>query len=123
MGWRFAEYDWDSHPLGPPRGWPSEMRAAVATTLASRFPLVLWLGTEDLFVVYNDAYIEILGDKHPAALGQPGRDVWWDIWDSIGSMLAGVVASGEATWSRDLMLAMVTAGGASKGSSPSPTAR
>lgn len=110
MGRRFAEFDWDTHPLGPPRGWPTEMRAAVATTLASRFPLVLWLGTEDLFVVYNDAYIEILGDKHPAALGQPGRDVWWDIWDSIGSMLAGVVASGEATWSRDLMLAMVTAG-------------
>ena len=110
MGRRFAEYDWDTHPLGPPRGWSSEMRAAVATTLASRFPLVLWLGTEDLFVVYNDAYIEILGDKHPAALAQPGREVWWDIWDSIAPMLAGVVATGEATWSRDLMLAMVTAG-------------
>ncbi len=110
MGRRFAEFDWDNHPLGPPQDWPRETRAAVATTLASRFPLVLWLGTDDLFVVYNDAYIEILGDKHPAALGQPGRHVWWDIWDSIGSMLAGVVASGEATWSRDLMLAMVTAG-------------
>lgn len=110
MGRRFAEFDWDSHPLGSPHGWPSEVRAAVATTLASRFPLVLWLGPEDLFVVYNEAYIEILGDKHPAALGRPGRDVWWDIWDSIGSMLAGVVATGEATWSRDLMLAMVTAG-------------
>lgn len=110
MGRRFAEYDWDAHPLGPPRAWPGEMRAAVATTLASRFPLALWLDTQDLFVVYNEAYIEILGDKHPAALGQAGRDVWWDIWDSIGPMLAGVVATGEATWSRDLMLPMVTAG-------------
>ncbi|MEY8018256.1 SpoIIE family protein phosphatase [Mycobacterium servetii] len=110
MGRRFAEFDWAAHPLGPPQQWPAEMRAAVATTLTSRFPLVLWLGTDDLFLVYNEAYIEILGDKHPAALGQPGRDVWWDIWDSIGSMLAGVVASGEATWSRDLMLPMVTAG-------------
>lgn len=110
MGRRFAEYDWDAHPLGPPRDWPGEMRAAVATTLASRFPLVLWLGTDDLFVVYNDAYIEILGDKHPHSLGQPGRQVWWDIWDSIAPMLFGVVATGEATWSRDLMLPMVTAG-------------
>lgn len=110
MGRRFAEFEWDTHPLGSPHGWPPEVRAAVATTLTSRFPLVLWLGPEDLFVVYNEAYIEILGDKHPAALGRPGREVWWDIWDSIGSMLAGVVASGEATWSRDLMLAMVTAG-------------
>lgn len=110
MGRRFAEYDWDAHPLGPPRDWPGEMRAAVATTLASRFPLVLWLGTDDLFVVYNDAYIEILGDKHPHSLGRPGREVWWDIWDSIAPMLFGVVATGEATWSRDLMLPMVTAG-------------
>ncbi len=67
MGRRFAEFDWDAHPLGSPQGWPSEVRAAVATTLASRFPLALWLGTQDLFVVYNEAYIEILGDKHPAA--------------------------------------------------------
>jgi signal transduction histidine kinase/FixJ family two-component response regulator len=110
MGRRFAEFDWEAHPLGSPHGWPGEMRAAVATTLTSRFPLVLWLGTQDLFVVYNEAYIEILDDKHPAALGRPGRNVWWDIWDSIGPMLAGVVATGEATWSRDLMLPMVTAG-------------
>lgn len=109
MGRRFAEYDWDTHPLGPPRAWPGEMRAAVATTLASRFPLVLWLGTEDLFVVYNDAYTEILGDKLDS-FARPGREVWWDIWDSIAPMLAGVVATGEATWSRDLMLPMVTAG-------------
>lgn len=88
MGRRFAEFDWDSHPLGSPQSWPSEVRAAVATTLASRFPLALWLGPEDLFVVYNEAYIEILGDKHPAALGRPGRDVWWDIWDSINPMLS-----------------------------------
>lgn len=109
MGRRFAEYDWDAHPLGPPRDWPGEMQAAVATTLASRFPLVLWLGTEDLFVVYNDAYTEILGDKLDS-FAKPGREVWWDIWDSIAPMLAGVVATGEATWSRDLMLPMVTAG-------------
>ncbi len=110
MGRRFAEFDWEAHPLGTPRDWPAEVRAAVATTLTSRFPLVLWLGTQELFVVYNEAYIEILGERHPAALGQPGHQVWWDIWDSIGPMLAGVVSTGEATWSRDLMLPMVTAG-------------
>src|ERR1700761_7035205 len=110
MGRRFAEFDWQAHPWGAPRDWPAEVRAAVATTLTSRFPLVLWLGTQDLFVVYNEAYIEILGERHPAALGQPGRKVWWGIWESVGSMLAGVVSTGEATWSRDLMLPMVTAG-------------
>ena len=110
MGHRLGEYDWDSHPLGPLSGWPPEVRATVAVALTSRFPIVLWLGAEDLFLVYNDTYIPMLGDKHPDALGQPGRQVWWDIWDPIGPMLAGVVATGRATWSDDLRLALVTAG-------------
>lgn len=110
MGRRFAEFDWAAHPLGEPADWPAEMRAATAVVLTSRFPIVLWLGAEDLFLVYNDAYIQILGDKHPAALGRRGRYVWWDIWEPISPMLASVVATGEATWSFDLMLPMVTAG-------------
>ncbi|MBL1076394.1 SpoIIE family protein phosphatase [Nocardia sp. 2] len=109
-GRRFAEFDWDAHPLGPPRDWPPEYRTAVATTLTSRFPIVLWLGAADLYLVYNDAYAAIMGDKHPAALGRPGREVWWDIWTEISPMLAGVVETGEATWSNDLMLALVTGG-------------
>ncbi|OBI47441.1 histidine kinase [Mycobacterium kyorinense] len=110
MGHRFAEFDWAAHPLGQPGQWPAEFRAATATALTSRFPIVLWLGVEDLSLVYNDAYKPILSDKHPAALGRPGRSVWWDIWDSIGPMLAGVIGSGEATWSNDLMLPIMTAG-------------
>ena len=72
MGRQFAEFDWAAHPLGSPEEWSAEVRSAVAVVLTSRFPIVLWLGTEDLFLVYNDAYIEILGDKHPAALVRRG---------------------------------------------------
>ena len=110
MGRLFAEFDWAAHPLGPPDEWSAEVRSAVAVVLTSRFPIVLWLGVEDLFLVYNDAYIQILGERHPAALGRRGRFVWWDIWESISPMLASVIATGEATWSHDLMLPMVTAG-------------
>jgi signal transduction histidine kinase/DNA-binding response OmpR family regulator len=110
MGRRFAEYDWSAHPLGPVDRWPADFRATVAVALTSRFPIVLWLGADDLFLVYNDGYIPMLGDKHPAALGTRGRSVWWEIWPQIGPMLAGVVKTGEATWSDDLMLALVTAG-------------
>ncbi|HKD97639.1 MAG TPA: SpoIIE family protein phosphatase [Micromonosporaceae bacterium] len=110
MGRRFAEFDWASHPLGEPATWPPEVRASVAVALTSRFPIVLWLGADDLYLVYNDAYLPVLGDKHPAALGTPGKQVWWDIWSHIGPMLAGVVSTGEATWSNDLMLPVVTDG-------------
>ncbi|HUO36410.1 MAG TPA: PAS domain-containing protein, partial [Mycobacterium sp.] len=107
MGRRFAQFDWAAHPLGPPRDWPVELRTTVAVALTTRFPIVLWLGAKDLFLVYNDAYIPMLRDKHPAALGRPGRQVWWDIWDSIGPMLTGVLETGTATWSDDLMLTFV----------------
>jgi signal transduction histidine kinase/CheY-like chemotaxis protein len=110
MGCLFEEFDWAAHPLGSPVAWSAEVRSAVAVVLTSRFPIVLWLGAEDLFLVYNDAYIQILGDRHPAALGRRGRFVWWDIWESISPMLASVIATGEATWSHDLMLPIVTGG-------------
>jgi signal transduction histidine kinase/FixJ family two-component response regulator len=110
MGRRFAEFGWAAHPLGSPQQWPAEFRAAVVTALTSRFPIVLWLGTQDLFLVYNDAYISALADKHPSALGRPGREVWWDIWEPIGPMLASVIATGKATWSDDLLLTMVVEG-------------
>ncbi|HZC93987.1 MAG TPA: SpoIIE family protein phosphatase [Mycobacterium sp.] len=110
MGRLFAEFDWTAHPLGPPQSWPAEVRSAVAVVLTSRFPIVLWMGAEDLFLIYNDAYIQILGDKHPEALGQRGQYAWWDIWQQTSPMLASVIATGEATWSHDLMLPMVTAG-------------
>ena len=110
MGRRFAEFDWTAHPLGSPQSWPTEMRSVVAMVLTSSFPIVLWLDTDELFLIYNDAYIPILSDRHPAALGQRGQYAWWDVWEPVQPMLAGVIETGEATWSRDLMLPILTAG-------------
>jgi signal transduction histidine kinase/DNA-binding response OmpR family regulator len=109
MGRRFARFDWGGHPLGAPAGWPVSWRSAVAAALTSKFPIVLWLGSE-LVLVYNDGYVPMLGEKHPAALGERGHRVWWDIWETVGPMLAGVLATGEATWSNDLMLGLVADG-------------
>ncbi|WP_232001799.1 ATP-binding protein [Mycobacterium sp. 852014-52450_SCH5900713] len=110
MGRRFAEFDWDNHPLRSPRDWSAEVRAAVAIALTSRFPIVLWLGRGNLFLMYNDGYAQILGDKHPAALGCPAEQVWWEIWEQISPMLTSVMDTGVATWSDDLMLPLITGG-------------
>ena len=109
MGQRLLAFDWAGHPLGDPGGWSPAVKTTVATALACRFPTVLWLG-ERLHLIYNDAYIPVLGDKHPAALGAAGAEVWWDIWDVVGPMLDSVVKSGVATWSDDLMLGLVNEG-------------
>lgn len=96
-------HDWEKTPLGPVASWPQSLRTSVSICLASRFPIVLYWGGEYV-VLYNDAYSVILGSKHPWALGQTCRECWAEIWDTIGPMLDGVLKTGKATWSDDLML-------------------
>ena len=103
MGALMRARDWSSTALGDVADWPQSLRTSVSICLNSRFPLLIWWGP-DLVKIYNDAYRQILGDKHPASLGQRGRDCWPEIWPIIGPMLQEVVARGEATWSEDQML-------------------
>ena len=49
--------------------------------------------------------IPVLGDKHPAALGQPFRDVWSEIWADISPLIDNAL-SGEAVWLENLPLTM-----------------
>src|SRR5689334_13140100 len=95
--------NWAETPLGPIEGWAQSLKTSVSICLASRFPIVLYWGSE-FVVLYNDAYSQILGAKHPWALGQTCRTCWAEIWDTIGPMLNGVLSTGKATWSDDLQL-------------------
>jgi PAS domain S-box-containing protein len=95
--------DWARTPLGRPETWPQSLRTSVSTCLNCAFPILIWWGPE-LVKLYNDSYSEILGAKHPAALGSAARDVWPEIWDVIGPMLGGVMSRGEATRAEDLLL-------------------
>ena len=104
MAARMRAFDWSTSTLGAPDEWPESLRTAVRICLTSRFPMILWWGPELRFV-YNDAYLPLLGSKHPA-LGKPGREVWTEIWHIIGPMLDGVLATGEATWSDNMLLPM-----------------
>ncbi len=104
MAHRMRAYPWAESVLGDPRGWPASLRTACRICLTSRFPMIVWWG-EQLRFFYNDAYLPLLGSKHPA-LAKPGETVWTEIWDIIGPMLTSVMASGQATWSEDLLLPM-----------------
>ncbi|HEY6908555.1 MAG TPA: ATP-binding protein, partial [Myxococcales bacterium] len=103
MGALMRATDWSRTPLGPVSRWPQTLRTTVSTCLSSRFPILVWWGPE-MVKLYNDAYRDILGSKHPHALGAKGREVWPEIWNIIGPMLEGVLLRGEATWSEDIFL-------------------
>ncbi len=100
----FRRTDWSSTPLGPTESWPSDLRFLVDVCLSSRFPMLVCWGP-DLLMLYNDGYRALLGSsKHPQALGRPVREVWPEVWDVIGPMLAGVASGGPATWVEDELL-------------------
>ena len=103
MGRLIRALDWSTTALGPIEEWPQSLRSALSVCLGSRFPIVIYWGAS-LTVLYNDSYAEILGKKHPWALGRPCSEVWSEIWDVIAPMLQGVLATGQATWSEDQLL-------------------
>ena len=60
---------------------------------------------KELGFLYNDAYAEILGAKHPRALGSRFYDIWSEIWTDISPLIDSAMA-GEATYREDLPLLM-----------------
>jgi PAS domain S-box-containing protein len=96
--------DWQASPLGPPTAWPQSLRSVVGLMLGSKFPMFVAWGPE-LGFLYNEPYAEILGAKHPAALGRRFRDIWAEIWPDISPLIERALA-GEATYSEDLPLTM-----------------
>jgi PAS domain S-box-containing protein len=95
-------HDWSQSPLGRPDFWPQSLRSLVGLMLQSKFPMFVAWGPEFGFL-YNDAYAEILGAKHPAALGCRFRDIWAEIWEDIHPIVEQAM-QGNATYHENLPL-------------------
>jgi PAS domain S-box-containing protein len=104
VGALMRAHDWSRSPLGPPDRWPASLRVVVGLLLQSQFPMFVAWG-ERLGFLYNDPYAEILGDKHPAALGSPFHDIWAEIWADISPLIDAAMA-GQSTYREDLPLLM-----------------
>jgi hypothetical protein len=101
MAARMRALDWSVTDVGSPGTWPENLRVAVSICLPCRYPICLWWGKR-LNFLYNDAFLPWLTtEKHPRVLGRPGIECWSEVWDVIGPMLDGVLATGKATWSED----------------------
>jgi PAS domain S-box-containing protein len=97
-------HDWSESPLGPPELWPQSLRTVVGLLLQSQFPMFVAWG-EALGFLYNDPYAEILGAKHPRALGRRFYDIWSEIWSDISPLIDAAMA-GHSTYREDLPLVM-----------------
>lgn len=68
--------------------------------IASPHPAAFYWG-EELIAIYNEAYIELAGQKHPSLMGQSYRVAWAEIWDNVKDVFANAKSTGEATMKDD----------------------
>ncbi|KQS75185.1 histidine kinase [Rhizobium sp. Leaf384] len=75
-----ATYPWHRTPLGPLDTWPSTIRSTVSLILNSNVPMVTLWGEAGV-MVYNDAYAQFAGARHPELLGTNVREGWKEVAD------------------------------------------
>jgi PAS domain S-box-containing protein len=103
------EKNWAAISLGPVETWSHELRATVANIVNSPVAKVLMWGPDHI-MLYNDAYREIAGERHPMALGTPVAQAFPEVWDWNRPILeAGL--RGDTTFHRDQPIAFQRSGG------------
>lgn len=102
-------HDWATTPLGSPETWPQSLRSSLSVVLNSTLlGAVLW-GPE-LRLLYNDVYVQSMGDRHPQALGQPVTEVWKETYAPIAQAFARVMQTGEGFGQEVITLPMLRNG-------------
>ena len=98
----FRQHDWSGSPLGSSDEWPQSLRSVVQLMLGSAFPMFVAWGPK-LAMVYNAGYADLIGIKHPAALGQPFYEVWQEIEGDLVPLVTRAVG-GESFFMENLPL-------------------
>ncbi|CZR56780.1 related to sensory transduction histidine kinase [Phialocephala subalpina] len=82
-----VDIDWANSSLGLIGDWPPQLRQMVLLIVQDPSPAVIYWGDEAT-IVYNEAYTELIGQKHPALQGQDPKIEFAEIWDHFEKLLA-----------------------------------
>lgn len=89
----FRRHDWSATQLGAQSSWSPALRSSLLHILWSAFPnLVLW--GPDLVQLYNESYLDLIGDQRLAGLGVPTREGSPHDWE-INAPIYDRVLAGE----------------------------
>jgi signal transduction histidine kinase len=108
MGRLCRDHDWAATSLGPVAEWPQSLKTAAGMAVAQGIGQNLCWGP-DLLQIYNDAYREIMGGKHPDGLGRSVLWSWAEIRDDIAPLFDRVL-NGETVYFEDLLLRIERSG-------------
>ncbi len=96
------EADWERSVLGPPEKWPPTLRVLVDIMLRSEHAMLIAWGPS-LIAIYNDAHSRLIGDKHPATLGQPLFETWADVSSGIEPLFRQALG-GKPTYREQIVI-------------------
>ncbi|SHE64557.1 PAS domain S-box-containing protein [Kaistia soli DSM 19436] len=108
MGTLIAAHDWSRTELGPIEGWSASLKSAVSMVLAAKPGMALLCGRQGT-LIYNEAYAETCGKRHPAALGTSVLTTWPEAADFNRNVLE-VGFAGESLAYRDTPLTLTRNG-------------
>ena len=81
-----SAHSWRGGALPHPVMWPPGLRGMVRLMLDSKVPMAIAWG-EQYALLYNDAFIPFLGERHPGALGRPLEQAWQEGWPAIAPLV------------------------------------
>ena len=88
-------HDWCASGFEPIGAWPDTLVCAANIMLGCAFPSLIFWGPR-MIQLYNDAFVPLIGEKHPVALGQTAQECWAEAWDIICPRLNSVLNTGQA---------------------------
>lgn len=98
---KFAKsIDWAATPLGPMSEWSYDLRAMSNLIMGSPHPAAMYWGP-DYICIYNEAYVELAGKKHPRLMGSKYLESWTEIWDEIEPIFRSAFEGGQAIMKHD----------------------
>ncbi|KAJ9428491.1 hypothetical protein QL093DRAFT_2136854 [Fusarium oxysporum] len=95
--------DWAATPLGPIEDWPADLRSMSNLIMGSPHPAAMYWGPQCV-IIYNEAYLDLAGQKHPKLMGSCYMDAWPEIWDEIKPVFKSALESGQATMKHENQL-------------------
>jgi signal transduction histidine kinase len=101
--------DWAATSLGPVSGWESDLRGMCNLIMASPHPAAMYWGPEHV-AIYNEPYILLAGQKHPALMGSRYCDAWAEIWDALKDVFDNAYNHAQATMKDDDCLCIMRNG-------------
>ncbi|KAL0935404.1 histidine kinase hhk13p [Colletotrichum truncatum] len=101
--------DWASTPLGPIEHWGADLRAMANMVMGSPHPAAMYWGVENI-IIYNEAYVELAGQKHPNLMGMRYKDGWSEIWNDLESVVSSAWDNGQSVMKNDNQLFIIRHG-------------